>query len=293
MYNANKEGLMIPDTRTQSQRLNAVRKALMPSQTPQTLEERIDSLSEAEIEFITRIAGYVRAAASMGPSFGQAPVPYAQLVQSMYPAMSRARRSLIAEILQDADPIDVPEQPDHSETARVSAQNAVLDSYAAALAYKRPPQPEQPPVVSEQPATTGNDDFLARLTQSESSGDSKAELTIKDGRTFVGSLQFGSARLADFKKHSGKRFTQDEFKADPALQDEVAKWHIADIDKSIDALGHAAKSYDRDGLRSVAHLGGKGGMKRFVQSGGQYNPSDELGTSLQSYYDKFSAKRGA
>jgi hypothetical protein len=147
-------------------------------------------------------------------------------------------------------------------------------------------------MASEQPVTTGNDDFLARLTQSESSGDSKAEITIRDSRRFVGSLQFGSARLADFKKHSGKRFTQDEFKANEALQDEVAQWHLADLDKAIDALGDAAKSYDRDGLRSVAHLGGKAGMKRFVQSGGQYNPSDELGTSLQDYYSKF-AKNSA
>jgi hypothetical protein len=37
----------------------------------------------------------------------------------------------------------------------------------------------------------------------------------------------------------------------------------------------------------VAHLGGKHGMKKFVQSAGKYNPSDELGTSLQDYYDKF------
>ena len=289
---SNTTGIMTP-TKRKASTLDAVRSALMPSQTPQTLEERIDNLSEQDLEFVTRIAQYVKMAATMGSAFGQKPVPYAQLIQQMYPTMSRAKRSLIAEILQDADPIDVPEQPDINETARVSAQDAVMDSYAAALAHECSSQSEQPPRASEQPFTTGNDDFFARLTQSESSGDSKAEITISDGRRFVGALQFGSARLADFKKHSGKRFTQDEFKADPALQDEVAQWHLADLDKAIDALGDAAKSYDRDGLRSVAHLGGKGGMKRFVQSGGQYNPSDELGTSLQSYYDKFSAKRGA
>ena len=282
---SNTTGIMTP-TKRKTSTLDAVRNALMSSQTPKTLEERIDSLSEQELEFVTRIAQYIKMAATMGSAFGQRPVPYAQLIQSMYPTMSRAKRSLIAAILQDADPIDVLEQPDINETARVSAQDAVLDSYAAALAQEYSSQ-------SEQLFTTGNDDFLARLTQSESSGDSKAEITISDGRRFVGALQFGSARLADFKKHSGKRFTQDEFKANEALQDEVAQWHLADLDKAIDALGDAAKSYDRDGLRSVAHLGGKGGMKRFVQSGGQYNPSDELGTSLQSYYDKFSAKRGA
>lgn len=53
-------------------------------------------------------------------------------------------------------------------------------------------------------------------------------------------------------------------------------------------LGDAAKGYDRDGLRSVAHLGGKGAMAKFVKSGGKHNPSDELGTSLQDYYQKFS-----
>ena len=91
------------------------------------------------------------------------------------------------------------------------------------------------------------------------------------------------------KKANGSSFTQDEFKADRALQDKVAAWHIADIDKTIDGLGLNTDGYNRDGLRAVAHLGGKGGMRRFVQSAGKYNPSDELGTSLQDYYDKFSS----
>ena len=68
----------------------------------------------------------------------------------------------------------------------------------------------------------------------------------------------------------------------------VATWHIADLDEAIDALGDEAADYDRDGLRAVAHLGGKSSMKKFVQSKGYYNPADELGTSLPSYYDKFS-----
>ena len=71
--------------------------------------------------------------------------------------------------------------------------------------------------------------------------------------------------------------------------DQVATWHIADLDKAIDALSDAAADYDRDGLRAVAHLGGVGGMKQYVQTKGEYNPADELGTSLKSYYDKFSA----
>ena len=131
--------------------------------------------------------------------------------------------------------------------------------------------------------------FLDQLEVSESSGKADAEITIKDGRRFVGKLQFGKARLQDYQKATGTTFTQDEFIKDAALQDKVASWHIANLDKAIDALGDDAADYDRDGLRAVAHLGGKSGMKKFVQSKGGYNPADELGTSLKSYYHKFSA----
>ena len=131
--------------------------------------------------------------------------------------------------------------------------------------------------------------FLDLLEQSESSGRSDAEITIGDGRRFVGSLQFGQARLSDYQKATGTRFTQDGFIADEALQDAVAEWHFADIQDAIDALGDEADSYDRDGLMAVAHLGGVGGMKKYVRTKGQYDPSDALGTSLSDYYAKFSA----
>jgi hypothetical protein len=103
-------------------------------------------------------------------------------------------------------------------------------------------------------------------------------------------LQFGDARLQDYKTATGSSFTQDAFKADKALQDKVAAWHIADIDKAIDGLGLNTDGFNRDGLRAVAHLGGKSGMKKFVMSGGEYDPSDNLGTSLKDYYNNFSTR---
>lgn len=136
--------------------------------------------------------------------------------------------------------------------------------------------------------TSEIDPFLEKLALAESSGDTEAEINIKDGRSFVGKFQFGSARLADFKQASGERFTMKDFKADADLQDRVAAWHVTDIDEAIDAIGDKARSYDRDGLRAVAHLGGKSGMQKYVKSKGDYNPKDQLGTSLQDYYDKFS-----
>ena len=126
------------------------------------------------------------------------------------------------------------------------------------------------------------------MAQSESSGRSDAEITIKDGRTFTGLYQFGDARLTDYRKATGEEFTTQQFKDNEQLQQKVAQWHFNDIDKAIDSLGDAAKGYDRDGLRAVAHLGGVSGMKRYVRTKGEYNPSDALGTNLSKYYAKFS-----
>ena len=124
-----------------------------------------------------------------------------------------------------------------------------------------------------------------KLEASESSGRTDAEITLDDGRKYVGLMQMGKARLEDYKKATNTSFTQEQFKNDPELQDKVGDWHLADIDKAIDALGEEAKAYNRDGLSAAAHIAGKPAMKKFVQYKGKYNPSDQLGTSAQDYYD--------
>jgi len=136
---------------------------------------------------------------------------------------------------------------------------------------------------------TTMDSFLNKMAMSESSGRSDAKITLEDGRTFTGLYQFGDARMSDYRKATGAIFTTAEFKEDEALQQKVADWHFTDIEDAIDGLGSDADGYDRDGLKAIAHLGGVGGMKKYVQSKGQYNPSDSLDTSLSDYYDKFSA----
>jgi hypothetical protein len=275
--------------------LQQVRSALGPTKAL-TLDEKLSQLTEAELKHLLQTARFVQFGMSLPNNHSKS---YADVAMAMYPKMGSYRREMIAEMLQDAAPVEAigltpKSEPDYESDVYSewsSLQPTPDDKSAlaleAALADVFPEQAKEQADILASPSS--NADFLAKLTQSESSGDSSAEITIADGRKFVGKLQFGAARLADFKKHSGKRFTQDEFKADNALQDEVALWHIADIDKSINALGEAAKDYNRDGLRSVAHLGGKGGMRKFVNSGGKHNPSDELGTSLKDYYDKFSS----
>ena len=136
---------------------------------------------------------------------------------------------------------------------------------------------------------TISENFIDKLINSESGGKSDAKITDDKGRIYVGLLQFGQARLADHKRATGMKYTQEEFQQNVDLQNQVAAWHFKDIDKAINKLGDIANNFDRDGLRAVAHLGGIGGLKKFVKTGGEHNVADFLGTSLQHYYKKFSA----
>ena len=270
-------GLMQQDAKLSSLR-EQIRSSLGPSKAPRTLDEQLNRLSEQELNHLLSIAKMVKVAHGFGSNRNRS---YVDLIREMYPRFHSGKWSLIAAMMQDADPIENTALTPIKSA--VDYRNEALDEWASVL-----PTPAPEPAVTS--LSTNTDPFIDRLTQSESSGNTQAEITIKDGRKFAGKLQFGEARLQDYKAATGKTFTQDQFKADEVLQDQVGAWHIADIDKAIDKLGDAAKGYDRDGLRSVAHLGGKGGMAKFVNSGGKHNPADELGTSLQSYYDKFSGE---
>ena len=124
------------------------------------------------------------------------------------------------------------------------------------------------------------------MKKSESGGKSDVQISIEDGRTMTGSYQFGDARLADYKRANKTEFTTEEFRTNPSLQEKVFAWHVSDIDRAINKLA-GSENFSRDGLRAVAHLGGTGGMRKYVKSGGTYDPADEFGTSLSKYYNKF------
>ena len=298
-------GLMQPQpnrtTTTTSPLLEQFRAVLSPSGgSPRTLEEKLAALSDTELNSIMQTAKFVQMAMQMKLAANDRTMGWADLVQSMYRGMGSDRRSLVTELLAEIDPLPFIPEPKAQKSSQqmgqaiyerpefnvapvstATADDETASALESVLADTFPePQRRQADELS----------FIKRLTQSESSGDSNAEIIIEDGKRYVGALQFGDARLQDYKNATGSSFTQDEFKANSVLQDKVAAWHIADIDKTIDGLGINTDGYDRDGLRAVAHLGGKGGMKKFVRSNGEYNPSDELGTSLQDYYDKFAVQ---
>ena len=278
-------GLMRPqaerNTTQRSEMLDAFRNALAPSGGSQSLEDKLKALTQAQRDMLLSTAKMVKMAMAWKVAAGDYSMGYADLLAQMYARMDIAKRQLIAELLDETAPLEFVAQPKPKRDEDGLSFYDRPDMQGAERGTQKAAMVEQ----NEQ-----SKPFLDKLTQSESSGDSNAEITIADGRRFVGALQFGDARLQDYQAATDTSFTQDEFKADSALQDTVAAWHIADIDKTIDGLGLNTDGFDRDGLRAVAHLGGKHGMKKFVQSAGKYNPSDELGTSLQDYYDEFAVQ---
>ena len=132
-------------------------------------------------------------------------------------------------------------------------------------------------------------DFMDAMGQSESTNNYSSQRKNEDKRRFVGKYQFGKDRLTDYKRANKEQFTMEEFIGDPELQERVMEWQVRDIDKVIDRLGEKAEGFDRDGLRAVAHLGGVNGMRSYVRTRGEYNPEDDLETSLNDYYNKFTA----
>ena len=285
--------------------------AVKPEFKQKSLNEILADLSSVELEQLQK---YGRMILNLSSPYSGS---YYQQINRMYKNLDKGKQLLLAELLQQIQPRDNIDGPEAEAMAARKLQADYMDRMikdTAPKAKAKGPDLAGKPVdinalvstflkdvekikakknggrfnAYSRPSSEINP-FLEKLALAESSGDTEAEINIKDGRSFVGKFQFGSARLADFKQASGERFTMKDFKADADLQDRIAAWHVTDIDEAIDAIGDKANSYDRDGLRAVAHLGGIGGMKKYVKSKGLYNPKDQLGTSLQDYYDKFSS----
>lgn len=149
------------------------------------------------------------------------------------------------------------------------------------------------PVVGG-PATVNS--IIGSLTGTESSGNSAAFRTNTNGKSYGGLIQMGDDRLKDYAKVTGsKPISASQFKNLPASQQRaVNEWHINDLMKAAQATGAVGKTINGvpvtlGGLVAVAHLGGKGGMQKFIQTNGRYNPRDQLGTSLTDYLAKHSS----
>ena len=145
-------------------------------------------------------------------------------------------------------------------------------------------------------AASLSSNVLTQLGESESQG--LGGYNAQNSEGFVGKYQFGDDRLTDFRDETGKDFTMEQFKASPALQEEVVQWHQKDISDYASDTGldeYKGKTVNGvlindDSIMAMAHLGGKSGMRQFIESGGEYNPADSNGTTLRDYGLKFSGQ---
>ena len=271
------------------------------SQIPKPLNERLGALTEIERGIFEMYARFALMMMKLQyEQYGHSKESYNTLISRINKGMKPELKSTLVELLETISPIEVREEPKAKangmsfysnpqffpQDLQQKVNNRIEEFQAAA----KPDDDTPVPFVRRPTQQPEQLSFIDKLEQSESSGKSDAEIELDDGRKYVGLMQMGEARLEDYKRATNTSFTQEQFKNDPELQDKVGDWHLADIDKSIDAMGDEAKGYNRDGLRAVAHLGGIGGMKKYVKSKGQYNPSDQLGTSLKDYYNKFSGE---
>lgn len=128
----------------------------------------------------------------------------------------------------------------------------------------------------------GREGILASLSRTESGG----RFHIQNSEGYAGRLQFGDARLADYKRATGESFTKEQFRLNPELQKRVEQWHLADIEGRVAPyVGRVVngQTMTMGALVGMAHLGGTGGAVKYVETGGRYNPSDSNGTHLSDY----------
>ena len=111
-------GLMQPQpnrtTTTSSPLLEQFRAVLSPTGgSPRTLEEKLAALSDTELNSIMQTAKFVQMAMAMKLAADDKTMGWADLVQSMYRGMGIDRRSLIAELLEETDPLPFIPEPKH------------------------------------------------------------------------------------------------------------------------------------------------------------------------------------
>jgi flagellum-specific peptidoglycan hydrolase FlgJ len=123
--NETKTGLMASNEAS-SPLLNQFREALSPAASkPMTFEQRLAGLSEAERTFILRTAKMVQLAMQMRKASNDRTMGWPDLVKSMYGNMSITKRSFIAELLEEVDPLDFVPQP----KAQLSSQEMARSLY--------------------------------------------------------------------------------------------------------------------------------------------------------------------
>lgn len=261
-------------------------------------KQKADAAAKAkeEIDAMGRVAAWVKASPDPAAAYGK-------LRTSIAPEMA-------AKFPEQYDPQFI----DYTLT-RLMETDKVIDyamgaqgqkAISAALAPKDAAPRGQQGAITPSPNPAGLDERIvgavdsaaplgAGLTQSESGGNFQAQNSVEGagGTGHFGRGQFSRARLDDAKRAGvmPEWMTPEQFLQDEGTQVAVEKWHKGDIygyinDTGLDRyLGSSINGtpVTEQGMLNVAHLGGKDGMRRFLESGGKYDPADANRTHLSDY----------
>jgi len=180
-------GLMQPQpnrtTTTSSPLLEQFRAVLSPSGgSPRTLEEKLAALSDTELQSIMQTAKFVQMAMQFKLAANDRTMGWPDLVASMYRGMGIDRRSLIAELLEETDPLpfipepkaqrsaremgrDIYERPEFNaapvSTATADDETASALEYVLADAF---PETRSTPQPKQSTTFANKDEFLAAMT---------------------------------------------------------------------------------------------------------------------------------
>lgn len=139
------------------------------------------------------------------------------------------------------------------------------------------------------------------LIGSESGGDWGAQNAEVGAGGYVGHfgrLQFGPARLQDAVQAGAISPSEADpavFMLSPDAQRRAEQWHFSDIlTKAAPLIGQTVDGMPLtpDAAMAVAHLGGVGGLQKYVRTGGAYDPADANGTHLSDYHARAIANGG-
>ena len=155
-----KNGLMqrAVEPQNSSELLANFKRAFGPqARTPVSLDAQLASLSDKELQLLYSTASYVKLAHSFKRENSQ---PYTELVQQMYPRLSTKIRTLVAALLQEAEPV-VPQATREVPVPDVELREQVLSEYEAILLGADTRTTTQPTATP----SVGSDEVMNRTEQ--------------------------------------------------------------------------------------------------------------------------------
>jgi flagellum-specific peptidoglycan hydrolase FlgJ len=225
-----------------SELLKLIHKAFGPAPTqPRSLEQRLSSLTEAELQQVMQWAKFVKMSQNFG-KINQAK-SYAQLTHEMYVKFDNDRKALIADLLQEADPVEaIGYTP---PKARVSYNDDGLSEWTTSTIQPAPSPAAETKPNRATPAGPYADkaQFIAAITPAAEAAAAKLNIDPKiiiaqsaletgwgksvKGNSYFGIKAHGSDKTVEFDTHEENatglmRKQKDSFRAYDNLDDSVA-----------------------------------------------------------------------